>query len=134
LLPKLTLSFFVCAVGFHDIIGIFIAHRYMRKEKIMDRTMNNDVQHVTSSEATHRIGEQMETLAGKVREKAPAEGSLGTAASSVADKLEGAGAYLQEKGFDDMVEDLTALVRRYPMQSLLIGMGLGYLLGRNTNR
>jgi hypothetical protein len=133
-LPKLTLSFFACAVGFHDIIGIFIAYRYMRKEKIMDRTMNNDVQHVTSSEATHRIGEQMETLAGKVREKAPTEGTLGAAASSVADKLEGASAYLQEKGFDDMVEDLTALVRRYPIHSLLIGMGLGYLLGRNTDR
>lgn len=100
----------------------------------MDRTMNNDAQHVTSSETTHRIGEQMETLAGKVREKAPAEGTLGTAASSVADKLEGASAYLQEKGFDDMVEDLTALVRRYPIQSLLIGMGFGYLLGRNTDR
>ncbi len=124
----------------------------------MDRTMNNDVQHVTSSEAdtaerikdkaqefastaatkaseaTHRIGEQMETLAGKVRQKAPAEGTLGTAAASVADKLEGTGAYLQEKGFDTMVEDLAALVRRYPMQSLLIGMGLGYLLGRKTDR
>ena len=124
----------------------------------MDHMMNNDVQHITSSaadtaegikdkaqefvsttaakasEAPHRVGEQMETLAGKVREKVPAEGTLGTAAASVADKLEGAGAYLQEKSFDNMVEDLTALVRRYPMHSLVIGMGLGYLLGRNTNR
>src|SRR6266542_2414732 len=50
------------------------------------------------------------------------------------DTLEGAGAYLQEKGMGQITGDLTALVRRYPVPSLLIGLGIGYLLGRTLGR
>ena len=85
-------------------------------------------------EATHRLGEQMEALGKSVREQAPPEGTLGTAAASVAETLEGAGTYFQEKDLDHMVKDLTDLVRRYPVQSLLVGIGLGYLLARSTDR
>jgi hypothetical protein len=33
-----------------------------------------------------------------------------------------------------MTRDLTGLIRRYPLQSLLIGFGIGYLLARNSER
>lgn len=83
---------------------------------------------------TAKVGEQMKGLAGQVRDRSPQEGTFGTAAESVAKNLESAGAYLEEKDFGGMVEDLTALVRRYPMQSLLIGMGIGFLLARRSDR
>ena len=84
--------------------------------------------------ATQRVGEQMENLADRVRDSVPQEGQIGQAATVVAEGLENAGEYLQEANFDDMVKDLTGVVQRYPMQSLLVGLGLGYLLARSTER
>ena len=46
--------------------------------------------------------------------------------------LESASSYLKEKKFDHLAKDVTALVHTYPVQSLLIGVGLGYLLARRT--
>ena len=49
-------------------------------------------------------------------------------------RVESARAYLQEKPFDEMATDLTALIRTYPVQSFVVGVGLGYLLARLTSR
>jgi phage-related tail protein len=87
-----------------------------------------------TQQAMAAAGEKMESLAGAIRDRAPQEGSVATAAATVADKLEGAGAYLQERGIPGAVEDLSVLIRRYPVQSLLIGIGIGYLLARLQRR
>jgi prophage DNA circulation protein len=63
-----------------------------------------------------------------------AQGVVSTAATAVADGLGSASSYLQEKEFAEMATDLTALIRRYPVQSLLVGVGLGYVLARLTTR
>jgi len=63
-----------------------------------------------------------------------AQGAVSTAATAVAGGLESASSYLQEKEFAEMATDLTALIRRYPVQSLLVGVGLGYILARLTTR
>lgn len=63
-----------------------------------------------------------------------AQGAISTAATAVAGGVESASSYLQEKKFEDMATDLTALIRTYPVQSLLVGMGLGYILARLTTR
>jgi hypothetical protein len=55
---------------------------------------------------------------------------LGTAAGTVADTLESGGRYLQQEGFSGMAEDLVGVVRRNPMASMLICVGLGFCLGR----
>jgi len=39
--------------------------------------------------------------------------------------------YLQEKRLADIATDFAGLVRKYPVQSLLFGLGLGYLLTRS---
>ena len=49
---------------------------------------------------------------------------------SAAKRLEAAGSYLQEKRLADIAADFAGLVRKYPVQSLLCGLGLGYLLTR----
>ena len=63
-----------------------------------------------------------------------AQGALATAATAVADGVGSASAYLQEKPFDEMATDLTALIRTYPVQSFVVGVGLGYLMARLTSR
>ena len=81
-----------------------------------------------ANEGAPLIGEKMKSLANVIREKAPREGKIGTAATRVAGGLESASDYLQEKKFDHLGEDFRGLVRRYPLQTLLVGLGLGFLL------
>ena len=78
-----------------------------------------------ANEAAPVIGEKMKSLASVIREKAP---RLATSASKVSDGLESASNYLQEKKFEHLGEDFKGLVRRYPLRSLLLGLGLGFLL------
>jgi uncharacterized protein YjbJ (UPF0337 family) len=81
-----------------------------------------------ANEAAPVIGEKMKSLASVIRGKTPREGKIGTTATKVADGLESASNYLQEKKFDHLGEDFRGLVRRYPLQALLVGLGLGFLL------
>ena len=85
-----------------------------------------------ANEAATVVGEKIGSLANVIRENAPREGSVATAATAVVDGLESASSYLREKKFDHLATDVTALVRTYPVQSLLIGVGIGYWLARRT--
>jgi len=80
------------------------------------------------------VGHQMNALGGTVRKAAPQNGAIGSAATTVADKLQAGGHYLEEHGLQDMAKDLTSLVRHYPIQSVLVGFGLGCLLGMTFRR
>jgi len=62
-----------------------------------------------------------ETVAGKATE----------AATAVRSGVEKASSYFQEKTFDSIGADVTGLVRKYPVQSVLIGIGLGIWLARS---
>jgi uncharacterized protein YjbJ (UPF0337 family) len=87
-----------------------------------------------ANEAAPVIGEKMKSLASVIREKAPREGALGTSANKVAKGLESASYYLQEKKFDHLGEDFRGLVRRFPLKTLLIGLGLGFLVAGRKNK
>ena len=52
----------------------------------------------------------------------------------MAETLDAAGSYLQEKNLDHMMGDLSGMIRRYPIPSLLVGLGIGYLLALSTRR
>jgi uncharacterized protein YjbJ (UPF0337 family) len=80
------------------------------------------------------VGERIGSLAETIREKAPNEGRVGTAATAVAEKLDVAGSYLQGKDFDHVLNDVSSMIRRYPVPSLLVGLGVGYLLARSVRR
>ena len=84
--------------------------------------------------ATKAVGETISSWAGTIRESAPQEGTIGSAAKTVANQLENAGSYLQDNTFENMARDVTTLIRRYPIQSLLVGLGVGYLLSRRSER
>lgn len=87
-----------------------------------------------TDDAISTVGERMSSIAGTIRDKAPREGVLGSAASSVADKLQSGGDYLQQHGLGDMANDMTTLVKQHPMQALLAGFGVGFLLGMAWRR
>jgi uncharacterized protein YjbJ (UPF0337 family) len=85
-----------------------------------------------AGEAATAVGETMGSLASVIRDNAPHEGTIANAATAVAGGLESASSYLQEKGYENIATELTAVIRRYPVQSLLVGVGLGYMLARIT--
>jgi uncharacterized protein YjbJ (UPF0337 family) len=87
-----------------------------------------------ANQATSAVGEQLGSLAGTIRDKAPREGTAGRAATAAADTLSAAGSYLQEKKVEHVAGDVADLIRRYPIPSLLIGLGIGYILARSTRR
>ena len=84
--------------------------------------------------ATTTVGERMTDAAETIRQKAPASGPLADAADTAADTLQRAGTYLQEQDLSDMRADVEGLIRRHPIEALLIGFGIGYLLARGARR
>src|SRR6516225_1217849 len=84
-----------------------------------------------AEDAVASLGSGMTSLAGTIREKAPHEGVLGKASSSVASTLESGGRYLQHEGLHGMGNDVTNLIRRNPISAVLIGIGVGFLIARS---
>jgi ElaB/YqjD/DUF883 family membrane-anchored ribosome-binding protein len=78
-------------------------------------------------------GGQLKSLAGTVRERAP-EGKVGELASNAAVALERSGEYLERAHPDTVRTDLETLIRKHPIESLLVGLGIGFVLARATRR
>jgi hypothetical protein len=85
-----------------------------------------------ANDAATAVGEKMGSLAIAIRANAPNEGRVGTVASTIADGLTSASSYLRDKKYGNLAKDVTGLVRTYPIHSLLIGVGVGYLIARRT--
>jgi len=83
-----------------------------------------------AEDATAAVGGGMHTVADKVREYSPHEGMLGSASKAVADTIDSAGKYVEDKNLSGMMEDVTGLIRRNPIPALLLGLGVGFLIGR----
>lgn len=83
-----------------------------------------------TGEASAAVGSGLRSLGDTVRSSGPEGGVAASASAAVADTLESSGRYLQEEGLNDMVEDITRLIRRYPIPALVIGAVAGYLTGK----
>jgi len=83
-----------------------------------------------AEDATAAVGSGMQHLADKVRDNAPQQGVLGTASRSVAGAIDDAGKYVEDKNLSGMMDDMTGLIKRNPIPALLIGVGVGFLIGR----
>lgn len=84
--------------------------------------------------AAGMVGKNLASAAEALRGTLPREGRLVGAARAVTDRLESSGSYLQEQGLMVAVDELESLIRRYPVQALLFGAGLGYALSRLRGR
>jgi len=84
--------------------------------------------------ATTTVGEKLTDMAQTIRNNAPSSGPVADAADTAAETLQRAGTYLREQDLSDMRADLEGLIRRHPIESLLVGLGVGYLLARSMRR
>jgi ElaB/YqjD/DUF883 family membrane-anchored ribosome-binding protein len=83
-----------------------------------------------AEDATSAFGKSLETAADKVRQNTPNEGVLGRASEAVASTLEQSGRYIEQKNLTGIADDMTEMIKRNPIPAVLIGVGLGFLLGR----
>jgi len=83
-----------------------------------------------AEDAVGAVGGGIQNLAGQVRDSGPREGMLGTATRAVADGLEGTGKYIEDKNLSGMMDDMTGLIKRNPVPAVLLGLGIGFLIGR----
>jgi hypothetical protein len=79
---------------------------------------------------TASAGSGIKNLADTISEHTPREGLVGSASQAVASTLKQGGKYLEESGLSGMAEDVTEMIRRNPVPAVLIGIGVGFLLGR----
>ena len=70
------------------------------------------------------VGEGLQSFGGSVRERG------GSASALVGGKIEAAGHYLREHDFSGMADSMKDVVRKHPMQSVFVGIGLGFVLAR----
>jgi hypothetical protein len=78
---------------------------------------------------THAAGSGLKNFGETLQHQAPQEGVLGEASQAVAYGLREGGQYL-EKGIGGMLNDLTGLIRNHPIPAILVGLGVGYCIGR----
>lgn len=76
------------------------------------------------------VGSSIRSAAATIEQNAPHSGMIGDAASRLHDTLENTGRYLEEKGVSGVADDLGGLIRKHPVPSVLVGIGLGILLGQ----
>lgn len=82
-------------------------------------------------DARTTVGSGIKSAADSLRSAAPQEeGTMHDAACSVADSLENAGRYIQDHDFAAIGEDVTNVIRRNPIPSVLIAAGVGFLLAK----
>ncbi|GAB4187856.1 MAG: hypothetical protein Fur005_49470 [Roseiflexaceae bacterium] len=83
--------------------------------------------------AMSTAGQQLNTLAQTVRERAP-DTQIRDLADTTADALERSGTYLEKANIDTVRSDLETLIRNHPVESVVLGLGLGFLLARSMRR
>jgi len=68
---------------------------------------------------------------GKAKEAMSSVGEMASQAShTVAETLREGGKYIEEANLSGMAEDCTRMIRQYPVPAILIGVGVGFILGR----
>lgn len=89
-----------------------------------EREISRGIEHVkeVAKDAAHSVSE----AATYVRQKAD------IATEAVGGAMEESGHYLREDGLNHIATDLTNLVRRHPIPTLLAGMAVGFLLAQAT--
>ena len=109
----------------------------MEREKLnLEEAVGSAVKRTANEalEGTQRLGERTSELLGDAgesfRQSLPGGAKIAEAADAVSRGVKQTADYLQHEGVSGIVEDLEVLIRRYPLQTLMLGAGCGYLLSR----
>jgi len=84
----------------------------------------------TADNLTAAAGGKLKDLGATMARNTPKEGLLGAASQKVAKGLESGGDYLSKEGISGVIGDVSDLIRRNPLPAVLLGLGLGYCIGR----
>jgi len=84
----------------------------------------------TAEKLTHAAGSSVRQFGETIKEKGPHTGMFGDATRAVGSTLEESGRYIEQEGLNGMMNDVTDLVRKNPLPAILIGVGIGFLIGR----
>jgi len=113
-----------------------VASHVMDKTKEAASSMSEMVSNAASNvgkkadDLTSGAGSSIRNMGESLSQKAPHEGMLGDASQAVANTIKEGGRYLEEAGLSGIGEDLTQLIRRNPVPAVLVGLGVGFLIGR----
>jgi hypothetical protein len=72
----------------------------------------------------------IEGFGDRLSKNVPHEGVLGSASQSIAGSVREGGEYLQSAKLSGMTEDVSHLIRKNPIPTILIAIGLGWFVGR----
>lgn len=88
----------------------------------------------TASQAKEKVQEWTATATEKTKEAAAAAGNYAVQAKDKVQEWTSTAVDSTGDALGDVSKELTALVRRYPLQALLVGAAVGFVLGRTTTR
>lgn len=90
---------------------------------------------VKDDDAAAAVREKIESATDTVSQYSKRAGEiLQDATSSVTEGLKESAEYLRGEGISGVVEDIATIIRRYPLQTLVFGVGIGFLLSRGRRR
>lgn len=85
----------------------------------------------TADAGIDRAATGLDRAAEMLRDRASGQGgSMESVATVAAERLDAAAHYLQGKDSETLIAELEALVRRRPTESLLVALGIGFLLSK----
>jgi hypothetical protein len=113
-----------------EIQETFSARGDERSDNEVERTVSNGDR---KNNYLARFARKVKNIAGTVREKSLHE-TVRQTTNKVADKLENAGKYIEERKFQELPTDVVTFVQKHPLQWLLLFAGLGYYLIRRRRR
>jgi hypothetical protein len=101
-------------------------------EEAVGSTLKRAAQDTGASAAdmSERATDALASAGESLRRHMPESGMMGEAAHAMSRGVRQTAHYLQGEGMSGIIEDLEVLIRRYPLQTLLVGVGSGYLLSR----
>jgi DNA-directed RNA polymerase specialized sigma54-like protein len=108
--------------------GQFAAQQVKEKSQLAAETAQ-----AKADEGIDRAAEATQGLADTLHRQAdslPGGGRTTKLAHQAAGGLERSAEYLREKDLADLPQDLENMIRRYPTQSLAVGVAVGFLLAR----
>src|ERR1051325_3805739 len=112
------------------------------KDRVSEMTskMKDKASQMTDS-VTEKLGQQRETAADTleraattIHEKAasvPGGPKVVNLTHSIADGMESTASYLRGHDFSEMGKDIMDVCRRYPAQSLVAALAIGFFIGRS---
>jgi ElaB/YqjD/DUF883 family membrane-anchored ribosome-binding protein len=87
-----------------------------------------------AGQAREKVQEWAATATEKTKEATAAAGSYAVQAKDKVQEWSTTAADSAGDALESVSKELTALVRRYPLQALLVSAAVGYVLGRATTR